>query len=923
MDHTIWKSSSLTTGVNTYAFPLNKDDDFTLSAVLTCRFVVSVVLLMSSARSARGELAIPKTNLQTMAFHYVKGNDTIEAEYEKTDPGRRIHRDQPNLSTSRWAGGPVIDSPEIDVGGGNTIKIQCTLEGSPRSQIDIKIVPHDAEREIEQSKQSQECEMSINRIKYRASSKEIELIFDHEETQASGHASQQTATVSHLVPASVYKIQATLFRGDNQVSKVEQCISTKPPFGPPVNFCVAKQPDGMFRFTWEKPHVEHGYTIDHYTISGATYPHNELDGYKEYLKINGQKRHTDIQLKQGMSYVFEIQARYEDFVSKPSRGQWILLKHEIVKNGKMVSSAGKPTYLMNAVTTDKREEISLKEVGKEGFNDITQMEKVILVLGQTGAGKTTWINTMPNYLLDVNYTDDFRFKLVIEENAEHQEYSQTQATTIYKIHPKKGYNIDFTLTLIDTPGFGDTGGIERDHRIANQLQSIFDVHTGFVDHLDAVVFVTKSNHQRLDDCQKYILSSITELFGSDIADNIYLVFTHAGIEKPMMLSTLQGAELPYKTYFKFDNAAVFTDIEVICDEIQQTDQYSHTLNKLMQAKESQRECLYETAMHNMKTFLSEVKSAPAKGLTATRDVLAKRLILRQNISDLNGLVQKGLDQMDQLKTAVIAITQWDDEIEETKNYTEEKEEVVKKIVKKSGLRATTICIVCKHTCHKDCLVYFNLMKRFCEVMDRSKSPPSCKNCPDKCAWEYHLNVKYIYEEQLEKVQRVISDYKERYEKAQTKKLTAEEVCKNIKTELKATEANMKANLSEITESIQELRKIGMKSDETSQVNYIDILIAREEQNTSPGQKNKMSLLHDLRKQAKDMIGIKKGEYDPFRICREEAKKIREGDPFAKEADHWINVANNIKQAAKQTGVVRRALAYFNALTDSAIDGAKM
>jgi type IV secretory pathway ATPase VirB11/archaellum biosynthesis ATPase len=32
------------------------------------------------------------------------------------------------------------------------------------------------------------------------------------------------------------------------------------------------------------------------------------------------------------------------------------------------------------------------------FTDLAPDMKVILVLGETGAGKTTWMNTLPNYL---------------------------------------------------------------------------------------------------------------------------------------------------------------------------------------------------------------------------------------------------------------------------------------------------------------------------------------------------------------------------------------------------------------------------------------------------------------------------------------------------------------------------------------------
>ena len=87
----------------------------------------------------------------------------------------------------------------------------------------------------------------------------------------------------------------------------------------------------------------------------------------------------------------------------------------------------------------------------------------------------------------------------------------------------------------------------------------------------------------------------------------------------------------------------------------------------------------------------------------------------------------------------------------------------------------------------------------------------------------------------------------------------------------------------------------MKRDRISEVNYIDILIAREQQIASSGQQNKLAVLHDLRNQYNH--GYTEREYDPFRINRERAKQIYEGNPGIRVLDMWINVSNNIKQHA--------------------------
>jgi flagellar biosynthesis GTPase FlhF len=60
-------------------------------------------------------------------------------------------------------------------------------------------------------------------------------------------------------------------------------------------------------------------------------------------------------------------------------------------------------------------------------------EKVIMLVGATGAGKRTLINGFVNYVFGVEWEDDFRFVLVSDESND-QSKSQTQFITSYTLH---------------------------------------------------------------------------------------------------------------------------------------------------------------------------------------------------------------------------------------------------------------------------------------------------------------------------------------------------------------------------------------------------------------------------------------------------------------------------------------------------------
>ena len=60
-----------------------------------------------------------------------------------------------------------------------------------------------------------------------------------------------------------------------------------------------------------------------------------------------------------------------------------------------------------------------------------------MVVGQTGCGKTTLLNSFINYLLGIEIDDDFRYEIIHESFGTSQSISQTLEVIVYNI---KGIN---------------------------------------------------------------------------------------------------------------------------------------------------------------------------------------------------------------------------------------------------------------------------------------------------------------------------------------------------------------------------------------------------------------------------------------------------------------------------------------------------
>uniref|UniRef100_A0A3B4Z6J5 Septin-type G domain-containing protein n=1 Tax=Stegastes partitus TaxID=144197 RepID=A0A3B4Z6J5_9TELE len=209
----------------------------------------------------------------------------------------------------------------------------------------------------------------------------------------------------------------------------------------------------------------------------------------------------------------------------------------------------------------KEEHINIKGCKSFTFGEqSTKPNRTIMVLGATGAGKSTLINGMINYILGVEWKDSYRFKLIDEGQSTSQAHSQTSEVTAYKINHQEGFKIEYSLTIVDTPGFGDTRGIDRDREIVEQLRNLFHADNG-VTEIDAVCFVVPSALARLTPSQKYVFDSVLSIFGKDVAENIRILVTFADGQRPPVLEAINVSGVPcpktdkgLPVHFKFNNS---------------------------------------------------------------------------------------------------------------------------------------------------------------------------------------------------------------------------------------------------------------------------------------------------------------------------------------------------------------------------------
>lgn len=272
---------------------------------------------------------------------------------------------------------------------------------------------------------------------------------------------------------------------------------------------------------------------------------------------------------------------------------------------------------------DEKNKIQVLSVGDPS----DKPTKCVLLLGETGAGKTTAVNAIVNYIFGVKFDDNFRLQVKDQRfYADRRETeSQTDFITVYTIYHREGMAHEYNFIIIDTPGLADTRGIQQQGTVMDQLEQFLTSNYDIND-LHCIGLVAKANTNRDFTFQKDILQEIISLLGNNVPDITNLFATFA-VEKPMVDQIVRNAGVAFKEMFEFDNGVLFAPHEL-----------SSSVHKRDRMMLSYR---WENMIEQYGRFFDALADAPAVSVKLLRE---KKLLdislksLKTQVEDLSKLL---------------------------------------------------------------------------------------------------------------------------------------------------------------------------------------------------------------------------------------------------------------------------------------------
>ncbi|EFX70719.1 hypothetical protein DAPPUDRAFT_256809 [Daphnia pulex] len=503
------------------------------------------------------------------------------------------------------------------------------------------------------------------------------------------------------------------------------------------------------------------------------------DEMKTNNKMYTEANETRLNANDGIAKVFSTSRHYSQLIKK-----------------------GQPNvYLLHAEETSVGEDFRCFDIGQpEGTPPLFGMRnhKVIILMGATGCGKSTLINGMVNYILGVKWNDPFRFKCVRETTARNQAHSQTSTVTAYTLRHHDGMAVPYSITIIDTPGYGHITENKRDKETTRKIQEFLTQQETRVDEIHAVCFVAPSGNGQLTASQRHVIDSVLSVFNKDVKENIRLLVTFADNAHPSVVEACLAANFPVTS-----TSAGITFSKFNCSVLYASNRQHEEDGPCFD------ELFWDMSQEHFHKFFTMLEGMNGKDLKSTRNVIQSRRLLGQSLKDIEQELEVCLVKIENMEIFNREIRECRHKMETNTNFSFEKTEMRPTMFTCEKRFFAYNCRRCSDTCEKP-----NKLK-YSERQQKRK----CELCT--CPASEHEYQTFEWRLTPVKITTTPKDMKAEYESNYDRKVFVEQLLADNLDELNVAKAKVFSLLEQMGINVRSLESTALRSNALTPSDYLN------------------------------------------------------------------------------------------------------
>ena len=401
----------------------------------------------------------------------------------------------------------------------------------------------------------------------------------------------------------------------------------------------------------------------------------------------------------------------------------------------------------------------------------------VLLLGETGVGKSTFINGFVNYLhygsLREAKEGESRWLIpshftITAENFEERRItcgsdpnevskvgqSATQSPVTYT------FNIpEITIRIIDTPGIGDCRGIEKDKENMQMIMS----HLSNYDELHGICILLKPNNARLNVMFSFCIKELLIQLHKDACKNMIICFTNSrgtfykpGDTLPALRELLQA----------MNNHNQAIDIKLNKDTIYCMDNESFRFLMAMKhdvtfsdKEQADFDASWDKSVDEyirLVIHISTLKPHAVKDTLTLNGARRAILDLSRPIAEISKAIQRNIAVIDEKESEVVNEQMSKEELR-NKLYIPAVDVDVKQLERPCTVCTARTCVKTVkfrdvekidylQRCHEGCQIKTEINRIGCTELQgcwamHPSGGTTCRSC--KCPWDLHMHITYV------------------------------------------------------------------------------------------------------------------------------------------------------------------------------------